>query len=288
MDIRPSLRLAIMNDLHVGSGGSVGGFQNPFLTGDARQTVAATVAAINRQQPELVLIPGDLTSNASEAELGEVLGYLNELHCPFVVCKGNHDRESPEASQRFDAAFGKRAQAGLIRHEELTLPEGVALLVLESSWKHEGLSPLATLDEGLVEQALDELDSQRPQLLLVLTHYPLKSQAQYAADQGLKYGGHVRGGDVLLNELQKRAGAVVCFCGHNHYHHIMAGDTWLQCAIAAIVEFPSEYRLATIGGDDVTISTHTGVKDSVRRPAGLGCPQVVGRPEDREFIWRPA
>lgn len=292
MDARSSLKLAIMNDLHVGVD-TGNGFQNPFLTSDARETVAATVAAINRRQPDLVLIPGDLTHNAAEGELAEVLSYLSALRCPFVVCKGNHDRETPESAQRFDRALGKNAQPGIVHRADLNLPEGMAILVLESSWKREvppdpgSPQPLAVLDEGLVEQALKELERQRPEWLLVVSHYPLVSQALHATARNLKYGGHIRGGDELLKQLRAHAGAVACFCGHNHYHHLMAGENWLQCVTGAMVEYPAEFRLVTIAGDNVTIVTHAGAPSAVAAAPAPECPQVHGRPTDRELIWRP-
>ncbi len=287
-----SLKLAIMNDLHVGAVEG-GGFQNQFLTGDARKTVATTVAAINTHTPDLVLIPGDLTNNATEDELAEVLSYLNGLCCPFVVCKGNHDRESTESAHRFDRALGKNAQPGIVYPSGLNLPEDVAILVLESSWTNEGPpypegpQPLAVLDEGLIERALDELDRLRPEWLLVVSHYPLVSQALDAARNDLKYGGHVRGGDRVMNELTARAGAVICFCAHNHYHHILADHNWLQCATGALIEYPAEFRLVTIAAGAVTISTHTGAQAAVDAAPQPEHPQVHGRPEDREHIWRP-
>jgi predicted MPP superfamily phosphohydrolase len=281
-----------MNDLHVGV--DVGsGFQNPFLTDDARETVAAAVAAINRLEPDLVLVPGDLTQNAAVGELAEVLSYLNGLCCPFVVCKGNHDRETSEAAQRFDRALGQNAQSGILQRADLNLPQGMAILVLESSWKREGPpypdgpQPLAVLDEGIAEHALNELDRLQPEWLLVVSHYPLVTQATYATANNLKYGGHVRGGDKLLKELRARVGAVVVFCGHNHYHHILTGENWLQCATGALVEYPAGFRLVTIADDVVTLSTHPGAQAAVDAAPAPECPRVYGRPEDRELIWRP-
>lgn len=292
MNTQPTLKLAIMNDLHVGvrAGGS---FQNPVLSGDARKTVAAAVAAINLEQPDLVLIPGDLTHNAAEDELAEVLSYLNALCCQFVVCKGNHDRETTEAAQRFDLALGKSAQPGIVQRADLNLPGGVAILVLESSWEPKdppdpaNPQPLAVLDEGLAKKALTELARQQPEWLLVVSHYPLVSQATYTTETGLKYAGHVRGGEELLTALSARVGAVVCFCGHNHYHHILAGENWLQCATGAMIEYPAEFRLVTIAANSVTVSTHAGAPTAVAAAPEPVCPSVHGRLGDRELTWRP-
>ncbi|CAN5203718.1 hypothetical protein BH23CHL1_BH23CHL1_26580 [soil metagenome] len=292
MDTRPALKLAIMTDLHVGiDAGS--GFQNPFLTDDARETVAATVAAVNQRKPDLVLIPGDLTHNATENELAEVLAYLNELCCPFVVCKGNHDRETPAAAQRFDRALGKNAQPGIVQRADLNLPPGMVILVLESSWKRagppypDGPQPLAVLDDGIAEHAIHELVQLRPEWLLIVSHYPLVSQVIHSTTSNLKYGGHIRGGDELLKQLRARAGAVILFSGHNHYHHILEDENWLQCATGALVEYPAEFRLVTIVDDSVMISTHAGAPAAVAAAPEPGCPSVRGRTEDRERIWRP-
>ena len=289
MKTAPALKLAVMNDLHVG-GPAGGGFQNPYLTTDAASLIGPTVNAINQTQPDLLLIPGDLTHHASDEELALVSAFLDELGCPYVACKGNHDRETPEAAARFDRVFGHRARPGVTAGPELNLPDTIALLVLESSWQsdyRENLPPLATPAPGLVEQTLVDLDAIRPEWLLVVSHYPLVSEADYARDNGGKYAGHIDGGETILRELTARAGQVVCFCGHNHYHHIRTGERWLQCTTAALAEYPAEFRSVVLQDGTINVSTASGAEVLLRSAPEPQAPWVYGRQQDREITWRP-
>lgn len=288
----PALRIAVMNDLHIG-GPVGGGFQNLFLTGDATTIVNPAVDAINRAGPDLVLIPGDLTHDATSEQLETIAGCLERLDAPWLACKGNHDRETPDAVARFDAVIGRHARPGITRGGELGLPENLAVLVLESAWGDgDAYTPdgaaLAVPDAGLIDTALGDLDSQPPDLLLVVSHYPLLSQAGYVASCDGKYAGHVQDGEAILNDLTARAGAVICFCGHNHYHHIISGDRWLQCATGALAEFPSEFRLVSIGENGVQIRTTTASQPVLEAAPPPEFPWVAGRAEDRTFTWRPA
>lgn len=293
MESRPAFSIAVMNDLHIG-GAPSHGFQNRFLSDDAGATVAATVASINERQPDLVLVPGDLTHNASEHELTDVLAHLNGLCCPFVACHGNHDRETPQSARRFDRALGINAGPGIVVRDDLRLPDDIAILVLESSWGSggnpytPGSPPLAVIDDGIIERALRSLQQRRPEWLLVVSHYPLVSQAAYVSANKGKYAGHVDGGENIMRELSTRAGAVVCFCGHNHYHHILTGARWLQCATGALAEYPAEYRLASIVDGSMTISTAAGAESIVEAAPAPDAPWVQGRPQDRSITWRPA
>lgn len=285
------LRLAVLTDLHVG--GRFGqGFQNPFLAEDARLTAGATVARVRAARPGLVLVTGDLTHNAFDEELAEARGYLDDIGAPYIVCRGNHDCETPAARARFDAAFDGTTRARQPRLLDLPNAAGVGILVVEASWNSdEGLDserpPLAVPEVELLP-VLAEIEALRPAVLLVLCHYPLVSQAAYALSHGGPYAGHIEGGDNLLTALSERAGAVVCFVGHNHYHHVIAGDRWLQCATGAIVEYPSEWRMVTLepSAGSVTVETLPGGAEAVAAAAPPYAPWVAGRPEDRDFSWQ--
>jgi predicted MPP superfamily phosphohydrolase len=287
----PALKLAVMNDLHVG-GPQGGGFQNPFLTTDAASLIAPAVEAINAFSPDLVLIPGDLTHDATLEQLRQVLRCLDDLNAPFLACRGNHDRETGESKERFDLALGARARAGITAGSDAGLTDATAILVLESSWHKDGQPyepdnpPLAVIDDGLAEQVLTDLDRIRPDLLLVVSHYPLISQADYVHISDGRYAGHVEGGGNFIRELTDRAGAVVVFCGHNHYHHIMCGERWLQCATGALIEYPAEFRLVTIENGSITIETTTAAQEVLAKAPTPKHPWVHGRPEDRQVIWR--
>jgi predicted phosphodiesterase len=284
-----SLRIAVLNDLHVG-GQLGGGFQNPFLSADPALTVAPTVERIRAAMPDLVLVPGDLTHNAADAELAEVRDCLDSVGAPYIVCRGNHDCETMAARSRFDAAFTGRERAQQPRMLDLPGAEGVAVLAVEASWdSEEGLDaerpPLAQRED--TGQALAGLDRLRPEWLFVLCHYPFLSQAEYPLSHGGPYAGHVEHGAALLEELLARCSAVVLLVGHNHYHHVMAGGRWLQIATGAIIEYPSEWRLVTLTDGSLTAEALPGGVPAVEAAPPPRAPWVSGRPQDRAFSWRP-
>jgi predicted phosphodiesterase len=288
----PTLAIAVLNDLHVG-GPEGGGFQNPFLTTDATRLIRPTVDAINRAGVDLVVVPGDLTHDATAEQLAAVEGCLALLDAPVVVCKGNHDRETPEASARFTAVLNHRTRPGVTPGEALGLPGNVAVLVLEAAWREDGQPyssdnpPLARVDDGIVDRALADLEQLVPDLLLVLCHYPLVSQAAYVHANNGSYAGHVAGGEDLLAQLRACAGAVVCFTGHNHHHHIITRDGWMQCATGALAEYPAEYRLVQVADNRLTITTHTAAAKVLETAPAPDHPWVAGRPQDRSITWQP-
>jgi 3',5'-cyclic AMP phosphodiesterase CpdA len=292
MPTLPTLKIAVLNDLHVG-GPEGGGFQNTFLKADATRLIRPTVEAINLAGPDLVLIPGDLTHDATSEQLSAVRECLKLLDAPFVCCMGNHDRETPEGMARFHTVFSAHTRPGVTSGLDFGLSSDVAVLVLEASWREDGEPysadnpPLAVIDPGIIEPALADLDRLWPSLLLVVCHYPLTSQAGYVRALGGEYAGHVSGGDDLLRQLVDRAGVVVCFTGHNHHHHIVTGNGWMQCATGALAECPAEYRLVQAADNRIAITTHTAVPDVVAAAPPPENPWVAGRPEDREFTWQP-
>ena len=285
-----SLRIAVLNDLHVG-GRLGGGFQNPFLSDDPALTVAPTVERIRAALPGLVLVPGDLTHNSFDAELAEVRACLEGTGAPYIVCRGNHDCETGAARTRFDAAFSGRERAQRPRLLDVDGAAGVAVLAVEAAWNSDdGLDaarpPLAQQED--IGPALAVLDDLRPEWLFVLCHYPFMSQAEYPLSHGGPYAGHVEHGDELLEELLARCGAVVVLVGHNHYHHVLAGERWLQIATGAIIEYPSEWRLLTLADGCVTVEMCPGGVPAVEAAPPPPAPWVSGRPQDRDFSWRPA
>lgn len=291
LGVAEPFRIAVLTDLHVGGTTDLG-FQNPFLASDARATVGPTIDAVNREAPDLVLVTGDLTQNATEGEVAEVRMYLDRLTAPYIVCPGNHDSETAEGMQRFDETFDGATRAMTVRHVEAPGGSGLAVFGMETVWEKSGawneeLPPLAKTSEQDIEQALRDLEDLRPSLLLVMCHFPLLSQADYVASVGGKYAGHVFGGDAILDSFVHRADAVICLVGHNHYHHVMAGERWLQIATGAIVEYPSEFRLLSVGPDDVMVETLPGAAEAVMGAKPPIAPWVAGRPEDRDFTWRP-
>jgi Icc protein len=82
--VSPPFLLVQLSDFHVGA---------EWADGDPVAGVAAAVAAVGRlgQHPDAVLVTGDLSDNATDAEYGQVRELLEPLRAPVYALPGNHD-----------------------------------------------------------------------------------------------------------------------------------------------------------------------------------------------------
>src|SRR5579859_655811 len=76
--------LAQLSDPHIGAA---------WAGGDPVAGLAAAVESIRsmRQQPDAVLLSGDLADSAADAEYEKVRALLQPLRAPLYVLPGNHD-----------------------------------------------------------------------------------------------------------------------------------------------------------------------------------------------------
>jgi 3',5'-cyclic-AMP phosphodiesterase len=81
---RPYL-LVQLSDPHIGA---------EWADGDSVDGLAAAVGCVLRLQPDAVLVSGDLSDHASDAEYDLVRNLLAPLEAPLYVLAGNHDDRS--------------------------------------------------------------------------------------------------------------------------------------------------------------------------------------------------
>ena len=291
----PTLRLAVLSDLHVGIAKREG-WHNWIISPDPEDTLAPTVAALNRNRLDLVIVTGDLTSEGAEEQLALAKHYLERLHCPYLVAKGNHDQRTTEARLTFERVFGERAPVGLVEGPMVGLPAGTALLLLDAWWlgdegKLQAERPPVVVPpvqmgvpEDQLEEPLRRLQARRPRLLLVCSHFALLSQAAYLAEAEGKDAGHLLNGERALHALVQTAEAVVCLTGHQHFHHILSGDRWVQIATGALAEYPGEYRLVETGPNGLRMRVAGALEPSLVKAALADAAWVVGRPDDRSAV----
>lgn len=219
------MKIVHLTDLHVQSlprvrdllGKRLVGSANLYLLGRrakfSAQVQQAAVAATLAEEPDLVVITGDLTAQGLDTEFQAARALLAPVlarHATFMI-PGNHDtyvRETtPGATMRrvFDAWMGNSLPC-LHRQDE------VALLAIETCRAHllsSGFAPPAQLD-----QARELLAGLEDTFVFLCIHYPLRGR------DGLPYGPFARAlsnvrevEDLLLGTT--RIGAVL----HGHEHH---------------------------------------------------------------------
>lgn len=222
------MRVVHLTDLHVELpprpaellGKRLIGSANLYLLGRSAkfssEVQAAAVARARELSPDLLIVTGDLTAQALDAEFEAARTLLDPLlaRVPAVIIPGNHDtyvrEEAPGARMRrwFGPWMGERSP-WLHRFDD------VAVLTLETcraSLLSSGYTPPAQITAA--EALISELPASGGPFLFLAIHYPLRGR------HGQPYGPWTR---ALSNAAEveamlartDRVGAVL----HGHEHH---------------------------------------------------------------------
>ncbi|MFN2490400.1 MAG: metallophosphoesterase [Actinomycetota bacterium] len=89
------LRIAQISDIHCGEIS----FQPPLME--------SFIASVNRMQPDMVIVAGDLTANGYDWEFQEAARWLALIEPPQLVIPGNHDSRNV-GYIHFERYFGER------------------------------------------------------------------------------------------------------------------------------------------------------------------------------------
>ena len=188
------LDVVLVSDLHLG-----------YSFG--QRSLAATVDAINEQEPDLVVLAGDIFDNAYDAldDPAALAAELRRIDSAYGVyaCYGNHDIDEPIlAGITFGGGNGKHsdprmdawlADAGvvLLQDETVSLADGS----LSLTGRRDARKPGGDGTRLSAEELLGGLDRTRP--LLVLDHEP--SELHELADAGadLILSGHTHDGQMF-------------------------------------------------------------------------------------------
>ena len=189
-------RLFHISDLHFG-------LEDPAA-------LAWFTACVQAEQPDAVLVTGDLTMRARRREFAAACDWIGALDVPVTVEVGNHDLPYFNPVERF--VFPYRRIRGIERLVERELDlAGVAVVPLKTTaraqWRFDwskGWVTRRALDKTLA--AIDALPGGTS--VLVTAHHPL-------VEAGTKGRALTRGGENALRALAKRGVAAV-LTGHVH------------------------------------------------------------------------
>ena len=172
------LKLVLMSDLHLG-------YHN------GRQEFAKWVDMINGEQPDLVLIGGDIIDISVRPLIEEgVAEEFRRLKAPVYACLGNHEYYSgePRAQQ-----FYRDAGIHLLRDSVVTLPDYGNLTII-------GRDDRTNAGRKSVAELMKECQDPQPPILggyqLLLDHQPYHLERTAKAGIDFQFSGHTHYGQV--------------------------------------------------------------------------------------------
>jgi len=207
----------VYNPLKLLSKRAVGMFE--LLTGRAQkfrlERLSAVVERVRELEPDHVLITGDLTTTALQAEFTEARRELEGLltdPARATVIPGNHDRYTIRAWRRglFEQTFGAFAPGAYPWLKPLD--DETAILGLDATRTHHsarGRLPQQQLDDAW---ALMADRRTRPGRLIVACHYPLVAPPAYTRELAIK---RLSNADQVRAWLSGLGPHLYC-CGHVH------------------------------------------------------------------------
>ncbi len=165
-------RIVAVSDVHLGEG-------------TRKRALQRYVALIEAQNPDLILIGGDLIDNAIEPVRRQRMEEeLSQLRAPFGVwmVPGNHEYISGIEACR---AFLSQTPIRLLRDEVITLPNGLQLI---------GRDDRSNRQRRPLDSLLAKTTTDRPRLLL--DHQPYELERGDSLGIDLQFYGHTHRGQV--------------------------------------------------------------------------------------------
>jgi 3',5'-cyclic AMP phosphodiesterase CpdA len=217
---RPFL-LAQLSDPHIGA---------DWAGGDPVAGLAAAVASVRsmRSQPDAVLVSGDLSDNATDAEYAQVRELLAPLQAPLYVLPGNHDDR-----RALHRHFGVPGADGEPVQYSVDLGP-LRLVVLDTTRPGEVAGALDAERLGWLD---DELAmAPRSPTLLAMHHPPLLTGVPALDDFGLPAADRRAFGEVVERHRQVRRLVA------GHVHRTVTGEFAGRVALTV----PSTYVQARL------------------------------------------
>lgn len=170
-DAKP-VKIVAVSDLHLGNG-----------TG--KTALKRYVKMISEQNPDLILIAGDLIDNSVVPLYTEnMMEELSELKAPLGIymVPGNHEYIS---GIKASARFIQDTPIQLLRDSVVTLPNGMQLI---------GRDDRSNTARRSLQELMAGIDKSNP--ILLLDHQPYKLTESEAAGVDLQFSGHTHRGQV--------------------------------------------------------------------------------------------
>lgn len=170
--LKKPLKLVLLSDLHLG-------YHNE------RAEFAKWVDIINNEQPDLILLGGDLVDfNTVPLLEKNVAEEIQRLKAPIYACLGNHEYIGGEKNA---ANFYQLAGINLLQDKAVELPEYGLCIIGRDDRTHRRRKKIPAIIEGLKTDSL---------YTIVLDHQPFHLEESEQSNIDFQFSGHTHYGQV--------------------------------------------------------------------------------------------
>lgn len=231
------MRLGVLTDIHLCPPSSPpSGWHNPHQFDTVRERLAQSIAFLNRQNIDRLVVLGDSTHGGDPASLREVLALLAESTAPVWIIPGNHDLD--QGPNTLNLAAADFPSIDVLDSTPQPLTDG---------WQVLGAG-LAVAEGGgyVIEPALDAA-TWGATATLVLSHFPLLSFDEIVRGAGLKYAGDLVNLNAIVGPLLDRTSPTLILQGHMHVRAVQQQNAVLLAACGAQIESLFEATVLDLG-----------------------------------------
>jgi len=192
---------------------------------------------INRIEPEIVVVTGDLTENGFQSEFERARQYIEQIECKVkVVIPGNHDARNV-GYLGFEEIFGHRSI--------IEKYKGITIAGIDSTQPDLDDGHVGREKYGWIEKCLDTADFK-----VVALHHHLIPIPKTGREKQIP----MDAGDVL--ELLVRCGTDLVLCGHRHVpwiwnlNGIVITNAGTACTTRVKWDIPQSFNLIEIDEEE--------------------------------------
>jgi len=186
---------------------------DPHFGTEQAPVMEALVALSHQQQPDLLLLSGDITQRALRSQFVSARAFTDRLGAPLLAIPGNHDIPLFNLNQRMFHPYGRYREAFGNALEPLqATPDLLVQCVNTTRWyRHKG----GTVSSAQIERVASRLRTAQPaQLRVVVVHQPIA--VLRVSEQHNLLHGHTQ-----ARQRWAEAGCDVVLGGHIHLPYVI-------------------------------------------------------------------
>ena len=295
--MKKPLRVAVLSDTHFQSqpDGEDSFCWNVVRCSQSLTRLPVLVDQLQTLDLDLILHLGDFTNDGLIESFDAGMAGLKTVGVPIHVVRGNHDTGAVQ--QRLSDSDGRIDQTFVIN--------SIRFILLDSCVRETEINPHSQNKRRRVIQPaqlswLEQVLTDDPDTFTVIaSHLPLKTSVFYpttvdpdrqpvnglTADAINQRIGYIGNRDEVWSLIRRFPNVRLCLSGHWHINEINLVDQ-IPCVItASTCEFPCQFRLLTIGPENMTIETlPSGIDPLSSFVAANKNDFPLGDPEDRERV----